>query len=95
MPPKRVFQIHLAGHSIEGPLLIDTHDHPVRDEVWALYERALRYVGPVSTLIEWDDHIPVWEELVAEAAKARAILARVITAAAPMGRPRARAALAG
>ncbi len=74
IPPARVFQIHLAGHSHEGDLLIDTHDHPVRDEVWALYERTLRHVGPASTLIEWDDHIPAYEELVAEAAKARAIL---------------------
>ncbi|HVP31352.1 MAG TPA: DUF692 domain-containing protein [Myxococcota bacterium] len=77
IPPERVFQIHLAGHSQAGELLIDTHDHPVRDEVWALYERALRHVGPVSTLIEWDDQIPDFAELAAEAAKARAILARV------------------
>ena len=42
----------------QGELLIDTHDHPVRDEVWALYEPRLRRLGPVSTLIEWDDQIP-------------------------------------
>ena len=36
-PPERVFQIHLAGHSEQGELLIDTHDHPIRDEVWSLY----------------------------------------------------------
>ena len=77
IPPERVFQIHLAGHSVEGELLIDTHDHPVRPEVWALYEAALRRIGPVSTLIEWDDRFPPLATLVAEAARARAILARV------------------
>src|SRR5262249_20517765 len=51
VPGKHVFQIHLAGPSEAGPLLIDTHDHPVRDEVWRLYERTLRRVGAVSTLI--------------------------------------------
>jgi len=77
IPPERVFQIHLAGHSQDGELLIDTHDHPVRDEVWSLYEAALRRTGPVSTLIEWDDRIPEFHELAAEAARARAILERV------------------
>ncbi|HYB12467.1 MAG TPA: DUF692 domain-containing protein [Myxococcota bacterium] len=77
IPAERVFQIHLAGHSQAGELLIDTHDHPVRDEVWRLYEAALQRIGPVSTLIEWDDRIPEFHELAAEAARARAILARV------------------
>jgi uncharacterized protein (UPF0276 family) len=77
IPSERVFQIHLAGHSQAGELLIDTHDHPVRDEVWSLYEAALRRTGPVSTLIEWDDQIPEFHELAAEAARARAILRRV------------------
>jgi len=77
IPGDRVFQIHLAGHRQEGPLLIDTHDHPVCNEVWALYEATIRRLGPVSTLIEWDDEIPVLETLVAEAARAREILRRV------------------
>jgi uncharacterized protein (UPF0276 family) len=77
IPTERVFQIHLAGHSEQGALLIDTHDHPVRDEVWALFETAVRRLGPVSTLIEWDDRIPELETLAAEAARAREILARV------------------
>jgi uncharacterized protein (UPF0276 family) len=77
IPPERVFQIHLAGHCEQGALLIDTHDHPVRGEVWALFERAVRRLGPVSTLIEWDDRIPELEVLCAEAARAREILARV------------------
>jgi hypothetical protein len=77
IPSERVFQIHLAGHSEAGALLIDTHDHPVRSEVWALFERAVERVGPVSTLIEWDDRIPPFETLVEEARRARAILDRV------------------
>ncbi len=76
MPPERVFQIHLAGHSVERGLLIDTHDHPVCDDVWALYAHALARLGPVSTLIEWDDHIPEFAELEAHAARARAMLER-------------------
>jgi len=95
IPASRVFQIHLAGHSDEGALLIDTHDHPVRDEVWALYERTLHRLGPVSTLIEWDDHIPAWDALVAEAAKARAILARVAAGPAEGSHAHERAVLAG
>jgi hypothetical protein len=80
IPPGRVFQIHLAGHSEAGALLIDTHDHPVRGEVWRLYERAIRRLGPVSTLIEWDDRIPPFAELAAEAARAREILERAARA---------------
>jgi hypothetical protein len=76
--PARVFQIHLAGHGADGPLLIDSHDHPVRDEVWALYAHALRRLGPVSTLIEWDANLPDFERLCEEAARARAILAALL-----------------
>jgi uncharacterized protein (UPF0276 family) len=74
IPPERVFQLHLAGHSESGALLIDTHDHPVRDEVWALFAHAVERLGPISTLIEWDDRIPAFERLEEEAARARAIL---------------------
>jgi uncharacterized protein len=80
IPPERVFQMHLAGHSEAPPLLIDTHDHPVRPEVWTLFESAVRRMGPVSTLIEWDDLIPSYEELLEEAERARAILDRVCAA---------------
>jgi uncharacterized protein (UPF0276 family) len=83
--PTRVFQIHLAGHSVDGALLIDTHDHPVREDVWALYARALRRLGPVSTLIEWDGAIPGFERLQAEAARARTLLDAVQD---PHDRPR-------
>jgi len=74
MPPERVWQIHLAGHRAEGPLLIDTHDQPIADAVWRLYAEAVGRLGPVSTLIEWDDAIPALEVLAAAAARARAIL---------------------
>lgn len=74
---ERVFQVHLAGPSEAGALLVDTHDSPVREEVWRLYERFVRRVGPVSTLIEWDDAIPPLARVVEEADRARSILDRV------------------
>ncbi len=85
MPPERVFQIHLAGHSVEGSLRIDTHDHPVCHEVWDLYARVIARLGPVSTLVEWDDRIPDFEVLEAEAARARAILGRGVGAEQSVG----------
>jgi len=78
IPAGRVFQIHLAGHSVNGELLIDTHDHAVRDEVWELYAEALRRTGPVSTLIEWDDQIPELDVLVQEVERARAVAAAAL-----------------
>jgi uncharacterized protein (UPF0276 family) len=77
IPRDRVFQIHLAGHSVSGGMLIDTHDHPVTDAVWKLYERAIERLGPISTLIEWDDEIPAYERLIEEADRARSILEAV------------------
>jgi uncharacterized protein (UPF0276 family) len=72
MPPGRVAQIHLAGHSDKGTHLLDTHDGPVIPAVWALHRRAVRRCGRVSTLVEWDDHIPDFEVILAEAERARA-----------------------
>lgn len=76
--PRYVGEMHLAGHSEketrEGTLLIDTHNNPVRREVLDLYEYAVRRLGPVPTLIEWDQDFPSLETLVAEADKARAII---------------------
>lgn len=63
VPAARVAQIHLAGHSKKGNLLIDTHDSPVRPEVWALYRRANERIREVSAMIEWDGSIPAWPEL--------------------------------
>lgn len=71
VPADRVVQIHLAGHAIKDRHRLDTHDGPVCDEVWALYDRAIRRTGSVSTLIEWDEHIPSFERLQQEAALAR------------------------
>jgi len=82
VPPARVRQIHLAGHSQGHERLIDTHDHPVSAPVWALYERAIRRLGPVPTMIERDDHIPPLGELLAELDLARKIAAGVKQAAA-------------
>src|SRR5215469_10115590 len=71
IPVERVQQFHLAGHQDHGKYLLDTHDHPVREEVWGLYEHALRRFGAVSTSIEWDDRIPEFRELQAIAEEAR------------------------
>jgi uncharacterized protein (UPF0276 family) len=77
LPVGRVRQIHLAGHSEEGGLYLDTHDHPVRDEVWDLYRMALTVHGPVPTLVEWDARLPPLETVVAEVRRARSIAAEV------------------
>jgi uncharacterized protein (UPF0276 family) len=82
MPARRVQQIHLAGHSRNGELLIDTHDHPVPEPVWALYAQALRRFGAVATMVERDDRIPPLAELVRELDRARAIAADCLSAAA-------------
>jgi hypothetical protein len=73
VPAERVVQYHLAGHSDHGTHLLDTHDHPLRDEVWALYERAVRRFGAVSALVEWDDNIPEFAALAQIADRARTI----------------------
>jgi uncharacterized protein (UPF0276 family) len=73
VPAERVGQIHLAGHTNKGTHIIDTHDHPIIDPVWALYRKAVRQLGPVATMIERDDNIPPLEELLAELGQARVI----------------------
>ena len=80
IPVDRVVQFHLAGHSDHGRYLLDTHDHPIRQEVWDLYADAVRRFGPTSTLIEWDDHIPPLAELLDQARRAARIAAEVTTA---------------
>jgi uncharacterized protein len=74
IPAGRVRQVHLAGHSQGRELLIDTHDKPVRAEVWKLYEAAVRLVGSVATMIERDDDIPPLPTLLAELDLARGIV---------------------
>lgn len=83
-PLDRVGEIHLAGHAEQSDdegdlLLIDSHDGPVADAVWKLYDLVIARHGPVPTLIEWDSDIPDWPILKAEAAAAQAILDRHAT----------------
>jgi uncharacterized protein len=80
-PLSAVGEIHLAGHAEQADdegdlLLIDSHDGPVADAVWKLYEIVIARRGPIPTLIEWDSKIPDWQILKAEAAAAQAILDR-------------------
>jgi uncharacterized protein (UPF0276 family) len=82
VPPQRVQQFHLAGHTFQNNLVIDTHDQPVPDPVWDLYADAVRRFGPVSTMIERDDNIPPLADLVAELDHARAIAEPIVRAAA-------------
>ncbi len=74
IPAERVAQIHIAGHSKFEKYILDTHDHPVLDPVWSLYARALERCGPTATLLEWDDSIPSFDEVHAEALKANRFL---------------------
>jgi uncharacterized protein (UPF0276 family) len=82
VPIERVVQFHLAGHSDNTTHLIDTHDEPVREEVWSLYAETVRRFGPISTMIERDDKIPPLEELLVELRHARAIAAQALPVAA-------------
>jgi len=77
IPPERVQQYHIAGHSNMGGHIIDTHDHDVIDEVWQLYGKALQRFTDVSTLLERDDHIPELPQLLTELAMAKKIAAQM------------------
>mgnify|MGYP003409098558 CR=1 FL=1 len=78
-PAQWVSEIHLAGYSQDAnsTLLIDSHDTPIATEVWALYLRVLQRIGPRPTLIERDDHIPPFEELLGERDTAQSLLESV------------------
>ena len=71
LPADHIVQMHLAGPTVAGACLIDTHDQPVPEAVWGLYERAQERAPGVSTLLEWDAKIPPFPDLVAELAKAK------------------------
>jgi uncharacterized protein (UPF0276 family) len=78
-PIEHVGEIHLAGHAeLEGggasPLLVDSHDRSVADQVWSLYARAIARAGETPTLIEWDNDIPSWDVLAAEARRAETLM---------------------
>ncbi|MBL4807440.1 MAG: DUF692 domain-containing protein [Rhodobacteraceae bacterium] len=80
-PVEHIGELHLGGHAVDSddhgaPLLIDSHDHPVVDPVWELYDRVLARTGPLPTLVEWDNDIPDWAVLESEARHATAALGR-------------------
>jgi uncharacterized protein (UPF0276 family) len=75
LPLHRVGQIHMAGHLDRGDVVIDTHEGPIIDPVWDLYEFTLQQIGrPVSTLIEWDTNVPPLGQVVHEALHAQSII---------------------
>lgn len=80
-PTEAVGEVHLGGHDTEelpsGPLLIDAHGSPVADPVWTLYDELIARTGPLPTLIEWDNHVPEFPVLMAEANRARTILGKI------------------
>jgi uncharacterized protein (UPF0276 family) len=80
VPHERIVQIHLAGHTHLGAYIIDTHRGHVIDPVWELYRQTIKLTGPVSTLIEWDDEIPAFDVLNAEAERARTIRSEALAA---------------
>jgi uncharacterized protein (UPF0276 family) len=78
-PVAAVGEIHLGGHAEEmlpsGLLLIDDHARPVADPVWALFAEALALTGPQPVLIEWDNDVPAFPVLLAEAERAARVMA--------------------
>ena len=74
VPHGRVGQIHIAGHSKYEKYILDTHDHAPILPVWKLYEHAIKKIGPTATLLEWDAHIPSFDEVHATALKANKFL---------------------
>jgi uncharacterized protein len=80
IPAALVAEVHLAGHSLDpnhgAALLIDSHDAPVDEKVWTLYQRLIGRIGPRPTLVERDEHIPGFAELLAERSRAHALIAR-------------------
>lgn len=85
-PEEAVMEIHLAGHTADATLgdalLVDSHDAPVSEAVWTIYERFIRRAGARPTLIERDDKLPLFDDLLAERNRAEAVLRRTIQEAA-------------
>jgi uncharacterized protein (UPF0276 family) len=73
VPHERIVQMHLAGHSNVGKYIIDTHNGNVIEPVWDLYRAAIELAGPVSTIVEWDDEIPPFADLLALIRRAAAV----------------------
>jgi uncharacterized protein (UPF0276 family) len=86
IPPDLVAEIHLAGHDedpqLGAALLIDTHGASVAPAVWALYERLVARIGPRPTLIERDENVPSFDELLRERERAHARLVEPVVEAA-------------
>ncbi|ABS25762.1 DUF692 domain-containing protein [Anaeromyxobacter sp. Fw109-5] len=80
LPASRIGQIHLAGHSDKGRYLLDTHGEEVPAAVWELYAETVRRFGRISTLIEWDDHVPPLGRLVQESRRAAEVEAAALAA---------------
>ena len=83
LPPERIVQLHLAGHSDFGTHKLDTHDAPVCSEVWDLYRHTIRRLGRMSTLIEWDGNVPPLSTLEDEVDRARQICDEIAPRAEP------------
>ncbi len=73
LPKERVAQIHIAGHTHNGAHIVDTHDHPVCDDVWSLFSYVWRTFGPIPAMIERDDRFPPFSELLDELRHMRAL----------------------
>lgn len=86
VPADLITEVHLAGHSADPSLgrrlLIDSHDSPVAPPVWSLYERLIARIGTRPTLIERDEHVPSFSELLAEREHAQAVLMGTLAVAA-------------
>jgi uncharacterized protein (UPF0276 family) len=83
MPFHRVRQLHLAGHTREDDVLIDTHIGPIIDPVWDLYAYTLKRAGRlIPTLIEWDQDIPPVDQVLDEVDRAYAVAERALAGSA-------------
>ena len=87
-PVEHVGEIHLAGHAEQADdegelLLIDSHDRPVADAVWKLFDVIISQCGPIPTLVEWDSDLPDWAGLKAEADAAQIIIDRHVRGSVP------------
>jgi uncharacterized protein (UPF0276 family) len=82
IPTKYVQQFHLAGHTNKGSHIIDTHDEPIIEPVWSLFQEALQRFGKISTLIERDDRFPPLAELLSECDRAKQLMPEMAYATA-------------
>ena len=78
IPAAMIGQIHISGHTDRGSFLFDTHSKPIKDEVWRLYEKTLKEKGPISTIVEWDEDIPPFDELAKLGDQARTIYEKIV-----------------